>query len=451
MAERTKESICIIGAGLAGALLAVLLARRGYRVDVFERRPDPRAKGFIGGRSINLALSTRGITAIRRAGIADDILRQVIPMRGRMMHDRAGELVFQPYSKSPDDVINSVSRSDLNLKLLNAAGELDNVTLHFGMRCEDIDVDAGRATFRDADDALITQDADLLIGADGAFSAVRSALQRTDRFNYSQTYLDHGYKELTIPPTADGDFAIDPNALHIWPRGGSMMIALPNEDRSFTCTLFWPFQGDHGFDAIRSRDDVKPFFEKYYGDAVPIMPTLVDDYETNPVSSLVTVRCAPWHRGDQVLILGDAAHAIVPFYGQGMNAAFEDCAALDALIEQRITNGTGDWTQLIETFSRQRVPNANAIADMALTNFIEMRDHVGSRWFRFKKRVEKVLHRAFPGSFMPLYNMVSFSNIPYAEALGKARRQRRTIVAATAGVGFVIFIVGLAVIQQLVT
>ncbi len=421
----SQPHVMIIGAGLAGSLLACMLGKRGYRVNVYERRSDPREKGFIGGRSINLALSTRGIHALDRAGLKDAVLRDAIPMPGRMMHAVDGTLTFQPYSKNPADAINSVSRDRLNLTLLDAADAFNTVSLHFGQRCVDINLDAPGVTFaQDACDEVINASADVIIGTDGAFSAVRGALQKTDRFTYSQTYLEHGYKELTIPPTADGAFAMEPHALHIWPRGGFMMIALPNADKSFTCTLFWPFDGDTGFATVTNETEITKRFEQWFADTMPLMPTLVDDFQNNPTSSLITIRCRPWHANGKVLILGDASHAIVPFYGQGMNAAFEDCALFDDAIERFGPN----WDQLLPWFSEHRKPDADAIADLALQNFIEMRDKVGSRWFLLRKKFEKILHRVLPGWYVPLYNMVSFSRIPYNEARQRAARQDRIIV-----------------------
>jgi kynurenine 3-monooxygenase len=382
MAEHDPSSthILIVGAGLAGALMACYLGRAGYRVSVYERRPDPREHGFIGGRSINLALSTRGITALAEVDLEQAVLNDAIPMRGRMMHDAQGELTYQPYSANPEDAINSVSRGGLNLTLLEAAAHYDNVSLHFDRRCLNVDLDRPMAVFEIADRGMFEEvKPDLIIGADGAFSAVRSQMQILDRFNYSQHYLEHGYKELTIPaaddipgfdgPDYDG-FAMEPNALHIWPRGGYMMIALPNQDRTFTCTCFWPFRGPTGFDAIMSADDVEPFFREHFPDAVPLMPTLRETYMGNPTSSLVTVRCFPWHYQDKVVLVGDAAHAIVPFFGQGMNAAFEDCRILNQYIQQFAPQ----WDAVLETFTMKRKVHADAIADMALANFIEMRD-----------------------------------------------------------------------------
>ena len=439
-----KRELLIVGAGLAGSLAAIALAQRGYRVAVYERRRDPRGGGFMGGRSINLALSTRGISALRSVGLADEILTNVVPMRGRMMHAVSGELVFQPYSSDRQQAINSVSRGGLNITLLETADSHDNVSLHFNMRCEHIDLEQGVACFRTASDETQTVEADLIIGADGAYSAVRDALRITDRFDYSQTYLAHGYKEMHIPPTGTGDFAMEPHALHIWPRGGFMMIALPNEDKSFTCTLFWPLQGANCFDMLDTPEAVTAFFEQHFADAVPLMPTLIDDYMNNPVSSLVTVRCSPWQHEDRVVLIGDASHAIVPFYGQGMNAAFEDVEILAQMIDTQIDeSGQGDWGALLYEFSRRRKPNSDAIADMAVDNFLEMRDHVGSAAFLWGKRVEKALHRLMPQSFTPLYEMVTFSTIPYAVAREQSRRQKRMLWGAGFAVAFTLFIVGL--------
>jgi kynurenine 3-monooxygenase len=424
MTTDATPRITIAGAGLAGSLLACLMARRGFRVEVLERRPDPRAAGFVGGRSINLALSTRGLHALERVGLAEKVLADAVPMRGRMMHDEQGRLTYQRYSRLPGEAINSVSRGGLNVTLLEAADASSDVTLHFGQRCTDVDLERAAVTISDdRTGEARTVEGELVIGADGAFSAVRGAMQRTERFDYSQSYLEHGYKELTIPPAADGDFAMEPHALHIWPRGGYMMIALPNSDRSFTCTLFWPYAGPTGFESVRTPQEILTFFERHFGDAVPLIPTLVEDYQRNPIGSLVTVRCRPWHFGDTAVLLGDAAHAIVPFFGQGMNAAFEDCGVLDDLIE---THGP-DWTAVLPRFSASRIENADAIADMALDNFIEMRDKVGSTTFLLKKKLQQVLHGLFPRTFLPLYNMVSFSRIPYAEARRMAARQARLL------------------------
>ncbi len=421
-----KQHVLIVGSGLAGGLLACMLARRGYRVSMHERRPDPRAAGFIGGRSINLALSCRGITALERVGLAEAVLSDAVPMPGRMMHSETAELTYQAYSKDPTDVINSVSRCALNITLLNAAEEA-GAELHFATRCLDADLDAPAAIMHDeATGKEKRQECDVLIGADGAFSAVRGRMQKTDRFDYSQSYLSHGYKELTIPPAVEcavdpnkyDGFALHPNALHIWPRGGYMMIALPNADRSFTCTLFWPFKGPHSFEAISERNDVLPFFNGHFPDAVPLIPSLVDDFMTNPIGSLATIRCDPWHVQHRVVLLGDASHAIVPFYGQGINAGFEDCRVLDEMIEQH----NGDFDAILPAFSEARKPHADAIADLALENFVEMRDRVADPAFLARKKIEHALHAIDPQRFTPQYNLVSFTNTPYAEAREEGAR-----------------------------
>ncbi len=421
--------------------MACYLARLGFQVDVYERRPDPRVHGFIGGRSINLAISERGMSALREVELADEVLKLVIPMPGRMIHSLDGSLHFQAYSKNPNDAINSISRGGLNITLVNAAARYPNVKLHFDHRCIAIDFHSpgGPTITFEHKGQHVTVQTDRIIGADGAFSAVRLQMMlQMDRFDYRQDYLQHGYKQLVIPPAADcgfapndprltefDGFAMDPNALHIWPRGGSMMIALPNQDRTFTCTCFWPFSGPHGFDALKTDEDIRRYFQKHYPDAVPLMPTLVEDFKRNPTSSLVTVRCWPWRLEDKAVLLGDASHAIVPFYGQGMNAAFEDCSELAACIREFAP----DWNVVFETYAQRRKPNAEAIADLALENFIEMRDKTASHVFRAKKKLEHTLHRLFPQWFMPLYNMVSFSTIPYAKARERARKQARTIMA----------------------
>ncbi|MCC5785266.1 MAG: FAD-dependent monooxygenase [Phycisphaerales bacterium] len=421
------KTILIAGAGLAGSLLACYFAPLGCRVLVLERRGDPRAKGFVGGRSINLALSARGIDGLEGVGLADRVLAGAIPMRKRVMHSTSGELTDQPYSANPEDAINSVSRSGLNLTLLEAADEHPGVEIRFNQRVLECDFDAPSVTTLDeASGQQSVERADLVIGADGAFSAIRMAMQVSGRFNFSQDYLEHGYKELMIPPAADcgvdpdlhDGFALEPNALHIWPRGGSMMIALPNLDKTFTCTLFWPYQGEHAFDAVsESKKDIRAFFERHYPDAVPLMPTLADDYLANPIGSLVTVRCWPWQRGGKVALVGDAAHAIVPFYGQGMNAAFEDCRVLHRCIVEQ----DGDIPAALDEYQRLRKPEAEAIADMALENFVEMRDKVGRPEFLYRKKIEQTLHKAFPGKVEPQYNLVSFSTVPYTRAQQRGR------------------------------
>ena len=423
------ERIIITGAGLAGCLLAVQLGQAGHEVTVLERRKDPRAAGVIGGRSINLAISRRGLAALARAGLERKILESAVRMPGRMIHT-GDDSIFQPYSRDPERAINSVSRSGLNFDLLEAADALPNVKVIFERPCMDVDIANTTVICRNEHGEEERFSADLIVGSDGAYSAVRQVLQKNPGFNFSQEYLEHGYKELHIPPVSDGPhapFALEPHALHIWPHGGSMMIALPNLDGSFTCTLFWPYQGDHGFDLFKNAqpDEILAFFRKHYTNAVPLMPTLTEDFMNNPTSPLVTIRCRPWVN-NRVVLLGDAAHAIVPFYGQGANAAFEDCNELvDALAA-----APGDIDAAISAFQDARIDNANAIADLAIMNFLEMRDHTGNRLHRWKKKGSQILGGAIPFLWTPLYDMVSFTTIPYAEALAKARRQ--TMMASIA-------------------
>ncbi len=424
--SQSQETWLVVGAGLAGALVSIYLARSGRKVLIYEKRPDPRGGVIDSGRSINLALSTRGLAALEGVGLADEVLRDAVPMRGRMIHDEEGDTSFQPYGKDESQVINSVSRGGLNLKLIDALTEEPNVELFFDQLCVDVDLDAPAAEFENAQThERTTVKADVVLGADGAFSAVRTKMKYLDRFNYHQEYLDHGYKELNIPPTAGGGFAMERNALHIWPRRSFMMIALPNLDGSYTCTCFWPFEGNRGFDQLTTPEKVRAYFEKHFPDGAALMPELEEDYFENPTSSLVTIRCGPWYIEDKVLIMGDASHAVVPFYGQGMNAAFEDCLELDECLRLH----PNDRHSAFAEFYRRRKRHADALAQLAIDNFIEMRDHVGSPAFVWKKRLEIALQKLLPW-YRSLYSMVSFSRIGYADAVAIHKRQKRTIKRA---------------------
>jgi kynurenine 3-monooxygenase len=413
----------LVGSGLAGGLLAAYLGRRGYDVDLYERRADPREGNIVGGRSINLAISTRGIHALERIGIADEALRHAIPMRGRMIHDKSGTLHFAPYDVDPKKCINSIGRASLNTAVIEAAQRYPNVRVHFNHKCTDVDLDEA-VCHLETETGKLTAGGDAVIGVDGAFSAVRASMQRNiDNFQYDESYLAHGYKELTIPPGPDDSWQMEKNALHIWPRKSFMMIALPNPDGSFTCTLFWEFEGPRSFATTKTEGDVRRFFDEEFPDAVPLMPTLLEDFKNNPTGSLVTVRCAPWYYRDRVCLLGDAAHAVVPFYGQGMNAAFEDCVVLDECLEQFPNNRERAFA---EYFSRRK-ENADALADLAIGNFIEMRDKTASRAFRAKKKLDHFLEAALPGMYLPLYTMVTFTRVPYAQAARRARLQDRIV------------------------
>jgi len=409
----------LIGSGLAGGLLAAYLGRRGHELDLYERRADPREGNIIGGRSINLAISTRGIHALEQIGIAEEALRYAIPMRGRMIHDRSGALHFTPYDVDPKKCINSIGRAALNTTVIEAAECYPNVRVHFDHKCTEVDLDTAAAHFETAN-STITASADAVVGVDGAFSAVRKSMQREiANFQYDESYLAHGYKELTIPPAPDGSWRMEKNALHIWPRKSFMMIALPNPDGSFTCTLFWEFEGPRSFATMKSDDDVRRFFGEEFPDAVSLMPTLLDDFRDNPTGSLVTIRCAPWFYRDKVCLVGDAAHAVVPFYGQGMNAAFEDCVVLDECLQ----NFPQDRERAFGEYFHHRKENADALADLAIGNFIEMRDKTASKTFRAKKKLDHFLEAALPGIYLPLYTMVTFTRMPYATAAQRARIQ----------------------------
>ena len=435
----------LIGSGLAGGLLAACLGRRGYDVDLYERRADPREGNLVGGRSINLALSTRGIYPLEQLGIADEVLRHAIPMRGRMIHPAGAgsRTIFAPYDRDPNKYINSIGRAALNTTVIEAAQRYPNVRVHFNHQCTDVDLDEATAHLAvsgveagvsPADPkGKINASGDAVIGVDGAFSAVRQSMQKKlADFEYDESYLPHGYKELTIPPAPDGGWQMEKEALHIWPRKSFMMIALPNPDGSFTCTLFWEFEGPRSFATTKTDEDVRRFFEEEFPDAVPLMPKLLEEFRNNPTGSLVTIRCGPWYYKDKVALVGDAAHAVVPFYGQGMNAAFEDCVVLDECLAEFPQDRQRAFA---EYFSRRK-ENADALADLAVENFIEMRDKTASKVFRAKKKLDHLLEGLLPGIYLPLYTMVTFTRIPYAEAARRARLQDRIIygglVAATA-------------------
>ncbi|WP_306205490.1 FAD-dependent oxidoreductase [Actinoplanes sp. RD1] len=422
----SKETVAIAGAGLTGSLLACYLGRRGYTVDVYERRADPRVTGGERGRSINLALSERGIDALRRIGLDAEVLADALPMTGRMVHPLGAEANFQPYSLAGDRAINSISRGALNNALLDAAEATEGVTVHFEHALSALDPETGTLGFADGTQAK----ADIVLGADGAGSATRKLLAEYagPALTSDVDYLDYGYKELTVPAIG-GEFAFDPGALHIWPRGTSMMIALPNPDRSFTGTLFWPKTGAGSFAALDTAEAVEEHFRENYPDLPGLIPTLAEDYLANPVGSLGTVTCTPWQLLGRAALIGDAAHAILPFYGQGANCAFEDVVELDRCL----TETGGDWSVALPEYERRRRDNAAAIAEMASNNFVEMRDKVADPVFKLGKSIEHTLERLLPDLYVSRYELVSFSLTPYEQIRRRVRRQHQ-VLGALAGV-----------------
>ncbi|HEX7847301.1 MAG TPA: NAD(P)/FAD-dependent oxidoreductase, partial [Chitinophagaceae bacterium] len=419
MLSQNKE-IAIIGAGLVGSLLSIYLSKRGHRVKIYERRGDMRKEKMAAGRSINLALSDRGLLALDKVGLVEEIKSIAIPMHGRFIHNIDGSTAFQPYGKE-GQYINSVSRATLNMKLMDIA-EKNGVEIFFNERCTKLDWQKDVMEFENTTGReMPSSKADIVFGADGAFSAARLQHQlQHDRFDYQQHYIDCGYKELTIPPTAEGEFAMEVNALHIWPRKDYMLIALPNLDKTFTCTLFFPFEGETSFSKLDTEEKVKAFFAKNFPDAVPLMPDYIKDFFTNPTSSLVTVKCFPWIREDKFALIGDAAHAIVPFFGQGMNCGFEDCRVLDELIEKN----ADDWKKILEEYQALRKPDGDAIADLAVGNFTEMREKTADPKFLLQKKIEARLHEKYPGKWIPAYSQVTFSpHIRYSEALKRGQKQ----------------------------
>jgi kynurenine 3-monooxygenase len=423
------RTVNIVGAGLSGALLSVLLARRGWSVTLYERRADPRQSQPERGRSINLALASRGVRALERAGVMQRVQPLLIPMRGRMVHEPGGAAALQPYGQREHELIWSVGRADLNRVLIEEAARHAGVRVRFNQTCLGADVQAGRLEFRDqtgGDDYHVALAP--TIATDGAASAVRASLATAGLLRAHEEWLDHDYKELTISCAAARD-TLAREALHIWPRGGFMLIALPNTDGSFTATLFLARNGPRSFAALDSSPAVLEFFQREFPDVVPLLPDLTAQFAAHPQGQLGSVHSAPWHIGGQVLLLGDAAHAIVPFHGQGMNAAFEDCAVLDALLE-----GNGDWASCFAEFEQVRRPNAAAIAQMALENYGEMRDAVLDARYLRRKAIAMALERRFPERFIPRYSMVMFHpEIPYAEALRRGALQTQLLAELDPG------------------
>ena len=431
MKPNPSQTITIAGAGLAGALLATLLARAGWSVEVFEKRSDPRTVGYEGGRSINLALAERGLHALRHAGLHEAVLAQAVMMRGRMVHFIDGHTDLQRYGKDDSEVIWSVHRGRLNLLLLDAA-EAAGARLHFDTRLDAVDFDAKTMWLvNDRENSKRTTHFDVLIGADGAGSALRGAIDAVTPLGERFESLGHGYKELEIPPADDGSFGIEPNALHIWPRGRYMCIALPNTERTFTVTLFLPMHaadGAPGFDAIPDTSTAHAMYARDFADALPLIPEFDADWSRNPIGTLSTLYLDRWHLDGRAVLLGDAAHAMVPFHGQGMNCAFEDCVALARHIAD-----ADDFDSAFAAFEAERLPNSRAIQQMALENYLEMRDRVDDADYLLQRELERLLAQRHPDRFVPRYAMVTFRRIPYATAFARGAIQRELLVAATQG------------------
>ncbi|NNC70555.1 MAG: FAD-dependent monooxygenase [Flavobacteriaceae bacterium] len=424
-----KDNILIIGAGLCGSLLALRLAQRGYRVHVYESRPDLRITDISAGRSINLALSDRGFKALRLVGLEENARKICIPMIGRLMHDNQGNTFPSNYSGRQGEHINSISRGDLNGLLLTEADTYDKLTIHFNHECKDVDLDTNTVTFYNhASGKEFQIKADVIFGTDGAGSSLRKSyyLERKFLFSFSQNFLTHGYKELEIPASKQGAHLLSKDHLHIWPRGNFMLIALPNLDGSFTVTLFLSYdEGAYNFNNLTSDTKIIEFFEEQFPDALSLIPDIVSEFTNNPTGALGTVKCSPWYYKNQTLLMGDASHAIVPFYGQGMNASFEDVSVFDTILEKY----EGDWETIFKTFEKQRKIDTDAIADLAIDNYYEMRDHVANPIFKEKRTLEMAFEENFPNEYFSKYSMVTFNeDMPYRQAMIKGRAQDKAIL-----------------------
>ena len=426
---KKQQNILIIGAGLCGSLLALRLGQRGYNVSVFEMRPDLRKVDISAGRSINLAFSDRGNKAMKLVGLEDQVKALCIPMHGRMIHDAHGNTFQSNYSGRTHEFINSISRGELNALLLDEAEKHENVNIYFNKKCKSVDFENTTALFKDynSKDEFL-EDADVIIATDGAGSALRKSyyLGKKFLFSFSQAYLTHGYKELSILPKDNGDFKIYKNALHIWPRGSFMLIALPNLDGSFTVTLFLSYdEGTYNFNNLTNDERVLEFFSKEFPDALAVMPNLLEDFFTNPTAPLGTIKCSPWHFKGNTLLMGDAAHAIVPFYGQGMNASFEDVVEFDAVLDENLDS----WEATFKTYEKRRKKDTDAIADLAIDNFHEMKGHVNQVIFQEKRKLEMALEKQFPEDYASKYALVTFNeDIGYREAMLRGRAQDKAIL-----------------------
>jgi len=423
------EEVCIVGAGLAGCLMACFLAKRSYHVKVFELRPDRRKQSVAAGRSINLSLSDRGVVALKAAGIFDQVEPHLVKMPGRMIHPLNGDAFYQSYGRKPNELHYSLSRGGLNDILLSAAESSADVSIQFSQKCVDLDWEASKLSFEDQESSRVSSlNFSHVIACDGAPSAVRAAFHKLPKFECRAEELGASYKELCIPPDPNGKYRLEKEALHIWPRGQFMLIALPNSDGSFTVTLFLPNTGEWSFESLKSEPRLEEFFQKFFPDCIELIPDFKKDFFANPTGHLATIRSFPWHFGDKALMLGDAAHAVVPFHGQGMNCSFEDCLELDRCLEEF----SGDWLQAFAETEKRRKPNADAIAQMAIENYTEMRDEVRDPKFHLRKRLEWALEEKFPDRFLSRYSMVMFYHqYSYSEALERGKIQTEILQKLT--------------------
>ena len=438
-----KNNVIIVGAGLAGCLMAIFLARRGYSVELYERRPDLRDESSERCRSINMTLAERGLHALAEVGLLESVLDLTVTVKGRMVHEVNGAVKFQPYGKNEKEVIHAVMRKDLNIALMNHAETFPNVKIHFQKQCIGLDKQARQIKFTGNDSAdAIAAEAAFIIGADGTFSTTRQQMQRGERANYEQDFLDRGYKELTIDPAPGGGWRLPNYALHVWPRGSCMLMCIANRDGSFTCTCVLPFAGDPSFASLRTEADVHDFLFGNFPDLMPLMPNAVENFMRNPPSEFITTRTNVWHYKDLVTLLGDACHTVVPFYGQGMNAAFEDCTVLDACINRH----RNDLETAFREFQHLRKRHTDALAKLSIENFVELRDKVRSPKLAAKKRVDLLLNNLMPGTWVPLYTMISHSTIPYADAVDRAKKQDR--IARLLGVDLLLWLIAAGVVSR---
>lgn len=437
-----NNNVVIVGAGLAGSLMAIFLARRGYRVDMYERRPDSRAEPADRCRSINMTLAERGLRALNEVGILQQVLDLTVTVKGRMVHQLGGPIKFQPYGKGENEVIHAIMRKDLNIALVNHAETFPNVKIHFRRQCVRLDKQARRICFSDNQGQSFSVQPAFVIGADGTFSTTRQQLHRGERANYNQEFLERGYKELTIDPAPGGGWRLPEHGLHVWPRGSCMLMCIANNDGSFTCTCVLPFEGELSFASLKTEKAVREFLFGQFPDLMPLMPNAVENFMRNPPSEFITTRTNVWHYQDFCVLLGDACHTVVPFYGQGMNAAFEDCSILDQCLERH----RDDHETAFREFQHLRKRNTDALATLSVENFIELRDKVRSRNLAAKKKVDLLLADLLPGTWVPLYTLISHTSVPYAEAIERAKKQNR--IARLFGVDLLLWLLAAALFSR---